>query len=66
MKFTVKTMTGLPVCVSAVAGQVLINGLALLPHEAAMVGDALSQCADQSESLAAATAAKLQPVRVAA
>lgn len=62
MKFTVKTQAQLPVNVQADAGRVTINGLCLLPHEAAMVGDALNRCADRAESLAADAAAALQPV----
>lgn len=62
MKFTVKTQAQLPVNVKAEAGRVCINGLSLLPHEAAMVGDALSRCADRAESMAADAAAALQPV----
>lgn len=62
MKFTIKTSAQLPVNVQAGAGEVLINGLTLRPHEAAMVGDALNRCADRAETLAAEVAATLQPI----
>ncbi|MEH0165588.1 hypothetical protein [Roseateles microcysteis] len=62
MRFTVKTTAQLPVNVQAEAGRVSINGLSLLPHEAAMVGDALNRCADRAETLAAEESANLQPV----
>lgn len=61
MRFTIKTAQ-LPVNVQAEAGRVTINGLALMPHEAAMLSDALSHCAGQAESLAADAVAELQPV----
>lgn len=62
MKFTVKTMAQLPVNIEADAGCVRINGLSLLPFEAAMVGDALARCADRAESIAAEVAGRQQPV----
>ncbi len=62
MRFTIKTTAQLPVNVQAEAGRVSINGLHLLPHEAAMVSDALSRCADRAESIAAEQAGQLQPV----
>ncbi|WP_431257199.1 hypothetical protein ACQ86G_21440 [Roseateles chitinivorans] len=61
MRYTVKTVAQTPVQVEAVAGQVVINGLALLPHEADMIGQALSRCADRAESIAAEAAAALEP-----
>lgn len=61
MRFTVKTVAATPVHVEAVAGQVVINGLSLLPHEADMIGQALSRCADRAESIAAEAAAALEP-----
>ncbi len=62
MRFTIKTTAQLPVNVQAEAGRVSIKGLSLLPHEAAMVGDALNRCADRAESIAAELAGQLQPV----
>ena len=62
MKFTIKTGCELPISVQAGAGEVVINGLTLRPHEAAMVGDALNRCADRAEDLAAQVAATLQPI----
>lgn len=61
MKFTIKTAQ-LPVNVQAGAGEVVINGLTLRPHEAAMIASALDSCADRAEDLAAQVAATLQPV----
>jgi uncharacterized protein YgbK (DUF1537 family) len=52
MKFTVKTQAQLPVNVQAEAGRVTINGLSLLPHEAAIIADALSTCAESAEKQA--------------
>ncbi|MCV2361644.1 hypothetical protein LNV08_21985 [Paucibacter sp. TC2R-5] len=51
-----------PATIKAEAGRVLFNGRAILPFEAAMLGDALNECADQAETLAAQAAAALQPV----
>ncbi|HEV6967430.1 hypothetical protein [Roseateles sp.] len=61
MRFTVKTFAQVAVQVQAVPGRVLINGLSLLPHEAAAVGDALNQCADDAEEQGAQAVAQLTP-----
>lgn len=47
--------------IQSTPGRVLFNGESLLPHEAAMIGDALNACAESSETLAANLAGKLQP-----
>lgn len=51
-----------PASVSPEAGFVVFNGRRLLPFEADMLGQALSECADRAESMAAEKAAQLQPV----
>lgn len=43
------------------AGRVDFNGTKLMPHEAAMLAEALGECAEHAETLAADAAAKLQP-----
>lgn len=65
MKYTINTFAALPVKVESFAGRVVINGLSLLPHEAAMVGDALNDCAESAEDLAAQAAGDLKPVGAA-
>lgn len=42
---------------AAPGGIVVFNGQALLPHEAAMIADALTECAERAEDLAASFAA---------
>ena len=49
--------------VAAAAGVVKFNGATLLPYEAAMLADALSECADAAETKAAEAAAALRPVQ---
>lgn len=63
MRFTLALQGGTSrSTVEALAGLVDLNGQRMLPHEAAMLGDALIRCAEQAEDSAANTAAKLQPV----
>lgn len=52
--------------IAAEAGRVDFNGQKLMPHEAAMLADALQACADKAEDKAAELAAKLQPEAVEA
>lgn len=47
--------------VKAEAGYVDFNGARLMPFEAAMLADALSECAEKAEDKAAEKASKLQP-----
>lgn len=49
-RYSTKTSAG---CASihSEPGRVIFNGAALLPHEAAMLADALSDCAERAEQL---------------
>jgi len=64
MKFTIKLRAPEIVGgaqVEAQAGQVLFNGVRLLSFEAAMLADALNDCAEQAEKLARAERTAQQP-----
>lgn len=52
--------------IAAEAGRVDFNGQKLMPHEAAMLAQALEDCAERAEDMAAELAAKLQPEALAA
>lgn len=56
MRFSTATTAG-PVSVASTAGAVVFNGATLLPHEAALLADALIDCANHAEKLAADTRA---------
>lgn len=63
MRYTIN-LHGAPSCpanVKAEAGVVCFNGLKLLPFEAAMLGDALNECAERAEEVAAQVAASSRP-----
>lgn len=64
MRYTINVQTaGVPALeVKAEAGRVTINGVPLLPFEAAMFGDALNECADKAETLALQARAALSKV----
>ncbi|MDN3544648.1 hypothetical protein QWZ02_09330 [Kinneretia asaccharophila] len=49
-RYTTKTGAG---CASihSEPGRVIFNGAALMPHEAAMLADALNDCAERAEQL---------------
>ncbi|HEY0955929.1 MAG TPA: hypothetical protein VGE36_14290 [Roseateles sp.] len=63
MKFTIAMNAGRRAVVEAGAGVVDFNGQEMLPHEAAMLADALNQAADQAETNGATLAASLQSER---
>lgn len=60
MKFTVNVPEG-AVTVQAEAGVVLLNASRLMPHQAAILADALNHCAGEAQSLAADAVASLAP-----
>lgn len=61
MRYTIALQNSEQRChVQACAGIVEFNGVRLLPYEAAMLGDALEQCAAKAEDKAATLAASLK------
>lgn len=56
MRYTIKT-EALAIGVQSMPGRVNFQGLMLLPFEADMLGQALSECATHAETLAAESAA---------
>lgn len=72
MRYTIALQAGERACVVAEPGQIDFNGVKLLPHEAAILADALAECAENAEKqaslatyaakYAAKSAAALQPI----
>lgn len=62
MRYTIALqLSPMRALIQSEAGRVDFNGQKLMPHEAAMLAQALEDCAEHAEDLAANTAANLQP-----